>query len=121
MKRSAELALSLVALLLVAGFIAQNPETVTLAFFPGGHGLSLPLGLIVLGGFIGGMAVGALLTWLGLLRRLIAPRRAARRIAALEQELAALRGSGERETGKGKRGAGEGEPLGAALSLPQRG
>lgn len=94
MKRVIELALFLVLLLLISGFVAQNPERTSIAFFPEGGKLTLPLGLVVLGSFAIGVVVGTVFTWLGLLRRLIAPWRNARRIAALERELAALRAQG---------------------------
>jgi uncharacterized integral membrane protein len=100
-KRIIEFALFLILLLLIGGFVAENPARTTVAFLPealapGGIRLALPLGLIVLGSFALGLLLGALLTWLGLLRRLIVPWRNARRIAELERELAVLRAERER-------------------------
>jgi putative membrane protein len=81
----------LVALLAVslASFAASNRENVALALWPLPFVADLPLYLAMLGTLAAGFVLGALSAWIGGGRRRREARRRARRIAALERELAA--------------------------------
>lgn len=73
----------------LALFAASNRETVSLALWPLGFALELPLYLAILGTFLVGFIAGALCAWVGGRHRRREARRRRRRIVALEHELAA--------------------------------
>jgi uncharacterized integral membrane protein len=80
--------LALIALAL-ALFAASNREAVSLAFWPLGESLELPLYLAILLTFFAGLLCGAVATWVGGRHWRRAARQQQRRAAALESELEA--------------------------------
>lgn len=73
----------------LASFAASNREFVSLALWPLPVVAELPLYLAIIAALCVGFIVGALSAWVGGARRRRQRRRHARRIAALERELAA--------------------------------
>jgi len=73
----------------LALFAGSNRETVSLAWWPFGFVLELPLYLALLGAAVLGVLIGAALAWHAGRSRRRETRRRGRRIAALERELAA--------------------------------
>jgi uncharacterized integral membrane protein len=73
----------------LASFAASNRETVSLALWPLPSIAQLPLYLAVLAALFIGFVAGAVAMWVGGRRTRRRARERARRIAALERELAA--------------------------------
>jgi lipopolysaccharide assembly protein A len=73
----------------LGSFAASNRESVTLGLWPLPVVADLPLYIAVLGALLIGAVLGAFGTWIAGGRRRRETRRRARRIAALERELAA--------------------------------
>jgi uncharacterized integral membrane protein len=73
----------------LALFAGSNRESVTLAWWPFGFVLELPLYLALLGAVVLGLLIGAAAAWNAGRRWRRETRRRGRRIAALERELAA--------------------------------
>jgi uncharacterized integral membrane protein len=73
----------------LALFAASNRATVSVALWPLGFALELPLYLAILGALLIGFIAGALCAWVASRHRRREARRRRRRIAALERELAA--------------------------------
>jgi uncharacterized integral membrane protein len=78
-----------VVAIVLGSFAASNRESVALGLWPLPVVVALPLYVAVLGALLLGMSVGAVATWLAGARRRREARQRARRIAALERELAA--------------------------------
>jgi uncharacterized integral membrane protein len=74
---------------ILALFAASNRDAVSLALWPFGFALDLPLYLAILATFLTGFIIGAVCAWVGGRRWRREVRRNRRRITALERELAA--------------------------------
>ena len=81
----------LVLAIVLGSFAASNRQSVALGLWPLPVVAELPLYIAMLGGLLVGMLLGAVATWAAGGRRRREARRRARRIAALERELAATR------------------------------
>jgi uncharacterized integral membrane protein len=75
----------------LALFVTSNGKTVTLGLWPLSFVLDLPLYLAILSALVIGFVGGALCVWIGGRHRRRELRLRGRRIAALENELAAAR------------------------------
>ena len=78
----------LVVAVIMALFAVDNRETVAVALWPLPFMMQMPLYLAFLGSLVVGMGVGAIAAWSGGHGRRREARRRARRIEALERELA---------------------------------
>jgi lipopolysaccharide assembly protein A len=91
------IAVALIATVL-ALFAVANRESVALGLWPSPFALDLPLYIAVLGPLLIGFISGVLVAWVGARHQRRENRRRARRIAALERELAAREAAPDRET-----------------------
>ena len=73
----------------LAAFAASNRESVALALWPLPFVAETPVFLVALGGLLLGFVTGHAAAWIGGSQRRRAARRCARRLAAVERELAA--------------------------------
>lgn len=74
---------------ILAAFAVANREVVTMGLWALPFVIEMPLYLALLGALLIGFVIGVIVTWLGGRRRRRETRRRGRRIAALENELAA--------------------------------